>query len=75
MTAFRLETVGARFLSLRQSFRDQHSPVACERALKPNNHGFRAQTSALRDTRQDPKFSLGPFVSKPPDRADLVRNS
>jgi hypothetical protein len=27
---FLVENVGSQFLSLRQSFRDQHSPVACE---------------------------------------------
>lgn len=35
---------------LRQSLHDQHSLRACERALKPNNHGLRTKTSGLRRT-------------------------
>jgi hypothetical protein len=47
---FLRENVGIQSLSLRQSLRDQHSLRACERALKPNNHGLRTKTSGLRRT-------------------------
>ena len=43
------------------------------RAEIANTHGLRAQTSAL--GRAPKILSLGPFVSEPPDCADLVRNS
>jgi len=40
----------------------------------PINTGLRAQTSGLQRTSRDPKFSLsGPFFSKAPDCANLVR--
>jgi len=43
------------------------------RAEIANNQGFRAQNSALRRPALYP--SLGPFVSKPPHFANLVRFS
>jgi hypothetical protein len=52
------EKVGFQLLSLRQPLRLQYSPVASDRAPKPNNYGLRVQTSGLRRTGRDPKFVL-----------------
>lgn len=72
----RVERVRFQFPSLRQSFRDQNSLLACEHVWKPNNHGPRENTFALRPTGQDREIlSLRPFVSKPPHFADSVRFS
>ena len=64
------ETVGSQFLSLRQSYRNQHSPVACERAQKPNNHGLRAQTSGLlrMPSPSEPRSLRGFFSESPRPR-------
>jgi hypothetical protein len=67
---------GVRSLSLRQSFRLQHYPLACERAEIPNKHGLsRANLRTATHRLRLEILSLRPFFSKPPDSADLVRNS
>jgi hypothetical protein len=70
------ETVGSQSHSLRQPFRDQHSPLACERLWQPNNRGLRWTDLRTASFCLSPEiFSLGLFVSRAPHFADLVRIS
>jgi hypothetical protein len=71
-----VENVGSQFLSLRQSVRVQHSPPPYEAAEIANNRGTSPNnlSTVLRRPRAE-ILSLGAFVSKPLDFADLVRNS
>ena len=53
----------------------KHSPLAFERAQKPNNGGPSRENLRTAMTPLRPEIlSLRPFVSKAPDFADLVRN-
>ena len=47
-----------QFLSLRQSFRDQHSPPGFERAEIANNHGLRAQNLRTATSAVEARNSL-----------------
>ena len=70
------ENVSWQSFSLRQHVHAKHSPLAFERAQKPNNGGPSCENLRTARQRLRPKIlSLRPFVSKPPDFADLVRNS
>jgi hypothetical protein len=68
-----VESVGFQLLSLRQSFRDQRSPLDFERAEIATNGGPSRENLRTAVSWSGPEIlSLDPFVSKPPDYADLV---
>jgi hypothetical protein len=69
------EKVGSQFLSLRQSVRTQHSPVACKRARSPISTGFTRKAPDCEAPAETHNSLSQAFFSKPPDFADLVRNS
>jgi hypothetical protein len=67
---------GFESCSLRQPVRVQHSPLTSETAEIPNKYG--ASRANLRTAIELPRPripALWPLFSKPPDCADLVRNS
>ena len=69
-----VEKVGSQFLSLRQLFREQHSPPAHGCAEKPNNGGpSHANLRTALGSLGPETRSLRPSFSKPQDFADLVR--
>lgn len=66
------ESVGSRFVSLRQSHRAKYSLPACERAKIPNKHGPSPTKLCTAAARRKPKiYSLRPLFSEPLDFADL----
>ena len=71
-----VENVGFRFGSLRQLHHTKYSLPARQGIKIPNKHGpSRAKLCTAARRLRPEILSLGPFVSKAPDFADLVRNS
>jgi hypothetical protein len=70
------ENVGLQLLSLRHFVRVQYSPQAFVPVQIRNYRGpsHKDLRTAMRPSTPQ-ILSLGPFVSKPPDSADLVRIS
>jgi hypothetical protein len=71
-----VESVGFQFLSLRHSICGGLSPPGFQRAQIANNGGLLRENLRTALTPSEAEIlSLGPFLSKPSDFADLVRFS